>query len=414
MAVEAMLQHAAGAVVLSGAAGEQLERFFLTLARFLQSSGGLGSPVLLSRIASSGPVQSEWVMLQRASIVSKSVKMKQVILQRPQFFRIVSDHRNQPHVVLIATLATLPVAGFSAAGAPAGSKAEASGEQGVANGTRPLSVVKQLEMSLASLTPSWTSVRDVMVFCIDHAQQAAVLTRRLTACLAEQGLTTSMALARLYVICDVLSNASCQKQGVGQYRTSFQDLLPDACEQMGRLWFSRIADQSERGHAERQVRAVLKAWQELDAFPPLFALGLECLFFKPILDAEVAAALETEERLRQRLQRWFLAADQARLPYACRLRGLAGRALPTAQCRARLCHFERYWRGVDLPEVDQEWAREVNAGGGGQVDGEDETDSIDGEAVTEVEFAAALQEACAAEAACGPACAPLPLLSPLG
>merc|ERR1740121_1713289 len=58
--------------------------------------------------------------------------------------------------------------------------------------------------------------------------------------------------------------------------------------------------------------------------------------------------------LRPKLARWFSAAVQARLPYACCRRGLGGRSLPTAQCRARLCHFERYWHmpGVDLLEED--------------------------------------------------------------
>merc|ERR1740123_2299879 len=40
---------------------------------------------------------------------------------------------------------------------------------------------------------------------------------------------------------------------------------------------------------------------------------------------------------------WFSGLNQAQLPSACQQRGLAGKALSMATCRARLCHFERYW-----------------------------------------------------------------------
>lgn len=475
---------------------QQLERFFQTLSSFLQSCGP-GRPVLLSRVASSGPVQAEWATLQRCAFIGKTTKMKQVILQRPQTFSIIVDHCNQPHVSLRSGFVPTAVLQATAAIQQASSKGsegenrvgfhdaplttQAGGQAAAANtmhsasekqnaistsgvpgplpvglvtgarnsaapalvpglnvsrslflrpeqvtaieaylrkhngqqrlskigsqfavkkaqlaehfliipfgndpivtlkkqaaatkvaeilsslspsvrphaiGNSALDVSQQLDQLLRHTVPSRHSVCDAMVFCLDNAQHAALLARRLTASMGEKELSVDAALARLFVISDVLNNSKRGKPGAARYLSSLQDLLPEAFEQFGREWFRRIENPIERIRAERRVKEVLSTWQSVSAFPRLFVNGLEALFFAPVLeDANIVPSSEPDDLLRRKLTRWFSAADQVRLPSACRLRGLAGKALSTAACRARLCHFERYWHRPGISVLEEE------------------------------------------------------------
>mmetsp|Transcript_23332 Transcript_23332/g.48570 ORF Transcript_23332/g.48570 Transcript_23332/m.48570 type:complete len:499 (-) Transcript_23332:81-1577(-) len=464
------------------------EHFFRSLAVFLRSCGP-GRPVLLSRVASCGPVQAAWSALQRAS--SRNLKMKQFILQRPDIFRMITDTSNQPHVLLaihelplaarpagclqlqnegsapgtgvLGPLASSslgtgsgamkaeqiaaieshlrqvggaeylsrlslvfsvnqaqlrkhftiercdgdPIVGLRVPGDLAGLDVHFSSDgkltvscTGMASSTTSgtltpagistTSTVSALESLLARLVPSQHSVCDVMVFCFDNASYAAPLARRLTVSLGEKGLGTEAALSRLYAISDVVNNCIGKRPGASQFLASFENLLPEAFEQLGREWFRRIEDLEERGRAESRIRCVLFSWQRASVFPPLFTRGLEALLFAPVLeDAACMPDAGTDELLQAKLNRWFSVANQARLPYACRLRGLSGKALPTAACRARLCHFERYWHipGVALPEDPDLFGEESSTAAAAPAAEADDVDSIDGEPLSEAELA---------------------------
>eukprot|EP00913_Durusdinium_trenchii_P014582 g13681.t1 len=54
-----------------------------------------------------------------------------------------------------------------------------------------------------------------------------------------------------------------------------------------------------------------------------------------------AAPLRSAET--RKLLRWFSGLNQGSLPYECQMRGLAGPRQVASICRARLCHFERFW-----------------------------------------------------------------------
>eukprot|EP00933_Yihiella_yeosuensis_P014540 TRINITY_DN13002_c2_g5_i1.p1 TRINITY_DN13002_c2_g5~~TRINITY_DN13002_c2_g5_i1.p1 ORF type:complete len:536 (-),score=114.52 TRINITY_DN13002_c2_g5_i1:78-1655(-) len=227
------------------------------------------------------------------------------------------------------------------------------------------SVVQGFDNLLSKLRPTRDLIGHAMVFCISRAEKhAALISRRLTASLGENGLTSEAALARLYLVSDVLYNSNSGRPGASQFRTSFQDRLPDSCEQLGRAWLRRVESHLERVRVEGAVKKVLQTWDDWNVFPSLFTKGLEALLFSPVLvTSQESAETEFDQTLKRRLLRWFSAADQARLPYAARLRGLSGKAVPTAACRARLCHFERYWHrpGIEMPEPDED----PFGGGGG-------------------------------------------------
>merc|ERR1712014_441615 len=75
-----------------------LEQFFVALTTFLRAAGGICK---MSKLAATGHVQTAWSQYQRSSALAHSIKMKQVILTRPNMYQIFNDSANQPHVRLV-------------------------------------------------------------------------------------------------------------------------------------------------------------------------------------------------------------------------------------------------------------------------------------------------------------------------
>eukprot|EP00401_Gymnodinium_catenatum_P067368 CAMPEP_0117457694 /NCGR_PEP_ID=MMETSP0784-20121206/541_1 /TAXON_ID=39447 /ORGANISM="" /LENGTH=344 /DNA_ID=CAMNT_0005251177 /DNA_START=28 /DNA_END=1063 /DNA_ORIENTATION=- len=164
------------------------------------------------------------------------------------------------------------------------------------------SELEGLEKRLRCLRPARASVHEAMVFCIDNcSQHGSSLARRLVRALVEADLGTEMVIARLFLISDVLYNSNCRVQGADKFRSSFQELLPDAFEHLGRLCIRRPGLQRvEQMRAQSVVRHVLTTWQAWSVFPPLFTKGLESLVFAPVLE-NVYPQAETSEALRRKL-----------------------------------------------------------------------------------------------------------------
>lgn len=206
-------------------------------------------------------------------------------------------------------------------------------------------IIEGFEQLLATLNSTRGSVQDVMVYCLDNAaMHAAMIAKRLAGCLGKVGLPAEQSFARLFVVSDVLHNSGSKHGGASQLRSALQEHLPEAMERFGRQWLRRIEDQTERDHGETVVKNLLKTWDGWNMFPPLFTKGLESLIFMQISDISAKeAGLEPDERLRQKVTKWFSAFTQSELPWACCQRGLGGKGLPMAHARSRLCHYEKYW-----------------------------------------------------------------------
>lgn len=208
-------------------------------------------------------------------------------------------------------------------------------------------ITEGLDQLLAQVDSTRGSVCEAMAFCLDHAgQHADALVRRLMVGLARRGIGTDAVISRLFVVSDVLHNVA--KVGAGkdltQLRSGLQEQLPETFEKLGRLWLQQLENSEEWARGEATVKKVLKAWDEWRVFPPLYTKGLSCLLFSPVWEISAKeAGQETDERLKQKLVRWFSGLNQAQLPYECQLRGLGGKGMQTSVCRARLCHFERFW-----------------------------------------------------------------------
>eukprot|EP00435_Cladocopium_sp_Y103_P051604 s472_g16.t1 len=170
-------------------------------------------------------------------------------------------------------------------------------------------------------------------------------------CTVPRSITSSSVITRLFLVNDILHNAAKADGADGErstgspasFRRLFQENLPETFEKLGRLWLRKL-DADEAQGVEATVRQILQVWNGWQIFPPLFTKGLICLLVSavPEISAKEANA-ESDEQLKQKLSRWFSGLNQGSLPYECQMRGLAGKSLTPSGCRARLCHFERFW-----------------------------------------------------------------------
>ncbi|CAE8641513.1 unnamed protein product, partial [Polarella glacialis] len=238
-----------------------------------------------------------------------------------------------------------------------------------------------------------------MVLCLDGAaQHSTVLARALVKSLEEPELESDTALARLFLVSDVLYNSSSSStKGAARYRSSFQELLPDALERLGRQWLRRPGRQPiAQARAEAGVRGVLDIWREWSIFPHLFPRGLEALLFAPVPEV-VHPEAEADKELRWKLEQWTSPAAATRSPLTARLRGLSGPTLPAATCILRLCHYERYWHRsapVGATNVDFDFDEDLD----GQPLSDDDMD-LDGEALADCELRPSSETFAAAVAA---------------
>lgn len=387
---------------------DQFGRLIHVLVQFLRSRDGQSA--LGNQLLSERSVQTEWDDLLRSRVVDKTTRIEEVLRSRPNVFEVSLDRRDVVTVRLSQEgdeaasrqgggreLAVVALEGERVLAIEAYLK-KAGGSEQVARLEALFGVKKQqlskhftlyedrkkmyaapltglarqaslaalsgleaelkdLEQILRNLTPSRGSIAEAMAFCVDRGDQhAAPLARRLMKALEEPDLKTRTAISRLYLVSDVLYNANSGVKGAARYRTSFQELLPGACERLGRHWLQRLSrGRLEWERARDAVHAVLGAWRAWGVFPQLFVRGLEALLFAPLpsegsdgssdaSDEDEADGTRSPEILRRRLARWRGAgAETSRLTFAARLRGLSGASLPASECAVRLCHYERYW-----------------------------------------------------------------------
>lgn len=396
---------------------DQFGRLSHVLVQYLRSRDGQSA--LTTQIFAERSIQKEWDELVRSRVVDKRTKMEDVLRARSSLFEVSRDRRDVVTVRLAQEFDDTKPSGTGREVLPSGTPLEpdkilaieaylkkAGGSEQVARlepmfGVRkgqlarhfhlyedrkklyasPLTgtarqaalasvsgldtVLKDLERLLRDLRPMQASIAEAMVYCIDNGvQHAASLARRLAKALEEPEPRSRAALARLYLVSDVLHNANAGVKGAARYRTSFQELLPDACEHLGRQWLQCLArGRPERDRTYAAVRAVLAAWRDWGVFPPLFTRGLEALLFSKLPSASDGSDGSSSEsssdeapdeaipgQLQRRLARWRTPTDPARLPFAARLRGLSGSSLPAAECAVRLCHYEQYWCSHGRPD----------------------------------------------------------------
>jgi len=236
----------------------------------------------------------------------------------------------------------------------------------------------QLEEKLLNLSPRRNDILQAMLFCLEHAAEHAVpLGRVLVRSLEVPELESEAIIARVFLISDVLFNTRSLAKGAARYRATFEEMLPDVCEFLGRTWMrSSERRRLERARAEIVMRSVFDAWRTWDVFSAVFVNGLEALLWGPSPDDSPDAIDAVLER---KIAGWCSEASASEIPIAAKRRGLAGPSLPFSACRQRLIIFERYWHAQAL-DVDQEM---LDAAMGATDAAAADIDDIDGESLSD-------------------------------
>ena len=163
-----------------------------------------------------------------------------------------------------------------------GRQAERAREANRARGKHRKLTVEEREMlvlSVEGLTCSRALIAEALLRCYDAATSAPDVCLILKRSICRCAMTTSLAsrAARLFLISDVLRNASSSRTGA-TFRTTIQRWLPEALEHLAKAR-NATTHRIAKERFERRVEATLQAWLRWSLFPPAFVHGLESAFF---------------------------------------------------------------------------------------------------------------------------------------
>jgi hypothetical protein len=153
----------------------------------------------------------------------------------------------------------------------------------------------ELTRRLDDLTLSRSSVASCMAFCLDHAHSARECCTLLGKALASDCAPPRLAVARLYLLSDVLYNANAAVRNASAFRLGLQPQVPSAFAALGALR-RRCEGRSKLvlHDLDRRVLRVLAAWRDDMLFSDAFLLGLEAAFLGRLEGAPNEAELEPE------------------------------------------------------------------------------------------------------------------------
>lgn len=210
------------------------------------------------------------------------------------------------------------------------------------------SVIEAFDLLLSKLEPSRPYVLQAMAYCMDNAaENAAPLAQRLIDRLLTPEMSIKTTSAVLFTISDVLYNARGGDVESSNFRVRFEELLPEACEMLGRRWSQRIRNSEDWVCVDGTVSRIFGAWADWKVFPVLFTRGLQSLLFPSVPEGHKLREdlFQPDAKLTEKLSRWTSCTETVDWAHECRLRGLMGKEsrVDISTSRARLCHFERYW-----------------------------------------------------------------------
>lgn len=150
--------------------------------------------------------------------------------------------------------------------------------------------------SLRRLNLQRDSIRDAMVWALDHSSKARPLIDVLRQSLVKRTSPAPVKVARLYLVNDILHNSTAAVRNASVFRNAIQEILPYAFEELG--WTLRqlhkYAGRITAEAMKNRIQRVLRRWETIGVFPPLFIHGLEAsLLWRA--DAQMEASREWED-----------------------------------------------------------------------------------------------------------------------
>ncbi|OUS43622.1 hypothetical protein BE221DRAFT_194550 [Ostreococcus tauri] len=137
---------------------------------------------------------------------------------------------------------------------------------------------KSLEEILRHITTSRDDVRDAMEFAVERAECAGDVVDVIASSLIEPDASLGTVIARLYVVSDILHNASAPVRGVQAYRTEFSRILPRVFASLERLASDARVSTSTRDAFTKNVIDVLHCWSDWCVFADTVVDDLRATF----------------------------------------------------------------------------------------------------------------------------------------
>eukprot|EP00889_Picochlorum_renovo_P007014 jgi/Picre1/34044/NNA_001521.t1 len=153
------------------------------------------------------------------------------------------------------------------------------------HGLQPLGTFgsERLNELLSSLTSERKLVADAMLFIISNSESSVEISRILMEFFLSKESNVQKKLDVLYLISDVLYNASAPVQNASQYRPILQDVLPDMFESLQECYLNAPSRMTQE-HIRKRVLRVLRAWNGWYIFQEEYLQGLQATFLRGRID----------------------------------------------------------------------------------------------------------------------------------
>ncbi|KAF7492715.1 U2 snRNP-associated SURP motif-containing protein [Sarcoptes scabiei] len=136
---------------------------------------------------------------------------------------------------------------------------------------------EEFEVMLRALTPQRSSIGQMMMFCIEHADSWEEIVEGITdsLCISETPLYKK--IARLFLISDILHNCSVKVANVSNYRKSFQAKFNEIFDSF-RQCYNQIDGRLKAEHFKQRVMNCFRAWEEMAIYSSDFLIKLQSKF----------------------------------------------------------------------------------------------------------------------------------------
>ena len=167
----------------------------------------------------------------------------------------------------------------------------------------------ELQGLLQELNCSREKVQRCMGFALDHAECSGDIIDVIKESLLVDETSIHVKIGRLYVLSDILHNASAPVRHASTYRTLIQHALPEIFEHLNKIYRYGGLGRMTANSMEEKIMELISVWERWSVYPPLYINGLEATFQRksselesdtPLIASKVdAASLSLDELKRQ-------------------------------------------------------------------------------------------------------------------
>lgn len=135
----------------------------------------------------------------------------------------------------------------------------------------------KLEEILRGLTPRRGDIGEAMLFCLNHAEAAEEIVECITESLSILKTPLPKKIARLYLVSDILYNASAKVSNSSYYRKYFEAKLCQIFSDLNAT-YKAIQGHLQSENFKQRVMSCFRAWEDWTIYPEAFLIKLQNIF----------------------------------------------------------------------------------------------------------------------------------------